>query len=606
MSSSMLRRALAALLLVGCAPALGSEDDGAGEGPTHSEPLALSAPDPAVRGEVAELVDAPARPTRTIAALMFDIGRGPPVVADIQQLLTGDGSLREMYREISYGMQDLEIDLLGPYTLPEQTCLPIECCGPKTNQPNGPAVQDIIAALPKTYDHYFWVYGPLPQGANCGTWGDEGRPGQYAKYSSYSFHSIVGYTQELGHNFGMTHEPIMTCPNQAMFLDDPSQCTHSEYGSQLSFMGSGPMETSGYHKVSQGWLSACNGVTVGGSGTYTLLPTEIPCDGTQILQVQAPKSRMAPMAGDRQGRAPTLTHYYLELRSGRGFDARYPTPQVFISVGPDFNTTQSAPYVYQLNRTPDTNGGNRPSLSDGGYTTGQTFDDPAGGLTFTFDSVTADQAMVTITRTAAGGADTCLDGSAFAAPGAGPESCGLPVSGTGGAGGMAGAGGASAGASGASGAGAGGVAGAAGLGGGAGGASGAGGAGGLAGAGGAPAGAGGAGVSGSGPAAGSSGAGALSGAAGTLGGGAGVAGSASGASGGVSQAGTGGAGAPVGGAGPSAGPVATDTQLDGGCGCRAAGTSPGRGGWLLLAAVAAAGTTRRRRATRSLLGRAVA
>lgn len=550
-----IERALAVLVLVGCAPAAPGEGE---SGPTHAEPALLAEPgSKPSRIPVAPLVNAPARETRTIAALMFDIGGGPPDAAEIEELLNGEDSLRQMYREISYGMQDLAIEVFGPYRLPEDTCLPIECCGPKDDQPNGPAVQDIIAALPSTYDHYFWVYGDQPDSAECGTWGDEGRPGQYATYSSYSFHSIVGYAQELGHNFGMTHEPIMQCPNSATFVDDPSQCTHSEYGSQLSFMGSGPMMTSGYHKVAQGWLSACNGVTVGGSGTYHLLPTEIPCNGTQILQVAAPKSRSAAAAGDRQGRAPTLTHYYLELRTPRSFDARYMTPQVFISIGPDYNTQQAAPYVYQLNRTPENN--NRPSLADGGYTTGQTFEDPAGGLTFTFDSVTTDQAVVTITRTAAGGSDTCLDDSAFTAPGPGPDSCGLAIppggmAGAAGAAGMAGASG-----SGTAGSSAGGSAGSAGLAGMAGAA--------VAGAGGAAAGA--TGTAGSSGISGAGGA-IIGGAGGTAGVSNGGAGSPAAGSAGQLVAGAGGRLPGTAGQGPT-GPDAGATEVTGGCGCRIAG-----------------------------------
>src|SRR5258708_3143329 len=96
------------------------------------------------------LVGAPAKRTRTIAAMMFDIGQGPPDQAKIQTLLTGDmQSLRHMYNEISFGMQDLSVDLLGPYTLPQPTCLPIECCGPKPSQPNGPQVAAPHAMLPK-------------------------------------------------------------------------------------------------------------------------------------------------------------------------------------------------------------------------------------------------------------------------------------------------------------------------------------------------------------------------------------------------------------------------------------------------------------------------
>src|SRR5216684_4113971 len=163
------------------------------------------------------LVGAPAKRTRTIAAMMFDIGQGPPDQAKIQTLLTGDmQSLRHMYNEISFGMQDLSVDLLGPYTLPQPTCLPIECCGPKASQPNGPEVAALIAMLPKKYDHYFWVYGAPPATANCGTWGDEGSPDKPAVYSSYSFHGLVGYSQELGHNFGMTHEPFMNCNGKTL------------------------------------------------------------------------------------------------------------------------------------------------------------------------------------------------------------------------------------------------------------------------------------------------------------------------------------------------------------------------------------------------------
>ena len=186
--------------------------------------------------------------------MMFDIGGGAPDKTKIQDLLAGPKqSQRHMYQEVSFGMQDLEIELLGPYKLPEATCLPIVCCGPKANQPNGPAVADIIAGLPKKYDHYFWVYGPLPGGAVCGTWGDEGSPAKPAVYSSYSFHSLVGYAQELGHNFGMSHEPFMNCKGKTL-EDDTTQCTHDEYGSPLSFMGDGPSHPSAYHKQQQGWL----------------------------------------------------------------------------------------------------------------------------------------------------------------------------------------------------------------------------------------------------------------------------------------------------------------------------------------------------------------
>src|SRR6185312_661372 len=175
----------------------------------REEPAATGADDPvdsrspegpATASETASsteaLMTAPARSPRTIAAMMFDIGG------------TGQ-SQRHMYQEISFGIQDTAPQYFGPYTLPVHNCLTIACCGPSSDQTgNGATVATEISALPQTFNHYFWVYGAIPTGANCGTWGDEGAPSKIATYSSYSFHQIVGYAQEIGHNFGMTHEPI--------------------------------------------------------------------------------------------------------------------------------------------------------------------------------------------------------------------------------------------------------------------------------------------------------------------------------------------------------------------------------------------------------------
>jgi hypothetical protein len=418
---------------------------------TSNDPEALLMSESPSSAPAAALVMGPVKTSRSIAAMMFDIGGGAPDKAEIQNLLVDSTrSLRAMYREISYGMQDIDVELLGPYTLPEHTCLPIECCGPKQDQPNGPAVATIIDGYAKEYDHYFWVYGDIPPGANCGTWGDEGTASRPAVYSSYSFHGLVGYSQELGHNFGMTHEPYMTCPDNAIFPDNPSGCTHHEYGSAISFMGRGAGHPSAFHKVQQGWLSKCNGVKVGATATVTLLPLEVPCDGVQVLQIKAPKSRQPPSSGDRQGQGSALGYYYVELRAPRGMDAglKNLAPSVMVYAGPDFvnGSARGAPYVYLLDQTPE--GGNSPNLVNSGLTAGQTFTDPAGGVSIKVNSVSQDKAEVLVTLDGASGALTCLDGASFTAPGPDVASCGAPVgpgggAGGGGAGGMGGASGGS-------------------------------------------------------------------------------------------------------------------------------------------------------------------
>jgi len=443
---------------IGGCMADGTSDD---DDPRRTEgdlPVALGR-DTTVGSTESPLVAGTAKRTRTIAALMFNIAKrsdgtadpaGIPNASTITNVITGSGqSQRHMYQEASFGLQDLQAEILGPYELPVADCLTIACCGPSSDKTgNGSTVASIIAGLPEKYDHYFWVYGKIPSGANCGTWGDEGSPGKPAVYSSYSFHELVGYSQEIGHNLGMTHEPTLKCTGMATFLDDTSQCTHVEYGSTLSYMGSGARHPSAYHKYAQGWIGKCNVVQAPGSGTFTLVPQELPCDGIQLLQVPAPKTRAAPAKGDRQGNGPMLSNYYLEMRGPYGFDATL-KPQVTISIGAGLPTTTTfAPYLYLLDLTPEA----RADLTNAGLmTAGQTYADPAGGLTIRLDAIDATSATVTITTTAGGaGGAMCVDGTALAAPGPGAAGCGPLATGAGGAGPGAGggAGGAAAGAGG--------------------------------------------------------------------------------------------------------------------------------------------------------------
>jgi hypothetical protein len=388
------------------------------------------------------LMTAPTKAPRTIAAMMFDItggggtaGNGAPNATNIMNVIGGTGSSQKhMYEEISYGIQDTSPQYFGPYTLPVHNCLTIACCGPSSDQTgNGATVQSLINALPMTFNHYFWVYGAIPSGANCGTWGDEGSPNKIATYSSYSFHQLVGYAQEIGHNFGMTHEPIMKCTGNATFLDDPTQCTHDEYGNSLSFMGGGAHHPSAYHKYQQGWIGGCNVVKAPATTTITLVPQELPCNGVQLVQIPAPKTRAAPAAGDRQGTAPTLSFYYLEMRAPLGFDSGL-GPMVLVSIGQDMpSQTKSAPYLYLLDMNAATS-----TLNDAGLTAGKSYSDPAGGFTVLVNSISSSSASVTIT-TGGTGSPTCVDGTAFSAPGPDATSCGALMGG--GTGGATGAGG---------------------------------------------------------------------------------------------------------------------------------------------------------------------
>jgi hypothetical protein len=503
---------------------------------------------PAVVSE--PLIGAPAKPVRTIAGLMFDLGSGPPDAAMAETVWMGaTNSVRQLYIESSYGVQDIDIDFLGPYTLPvANRCLTLACCGPSSDETgNGPEVQRIIDALPMDYMHYGYLYGRQTD-SGCGTWGDAGNPNRPAVYSSYEQSSLLGGAQEIGHNLGMAHEHTMDCGGETM-PDNLSSCSNVEYGSRLSFMGMGRGHPSAYHKVHMGWLSACNVVTAGGEGTFTLWPLETPCNATQIIQVRAPKTRTPP-----SGTNTMISHYYLELRVPIGYDQQAVNgPQVMIYISGDFSATNRyAAHTFLLDLTPAT-----AALNDAGLKMGQTFSDPAGGLTFTVDAISMTNATVRISGNGSG-AHTCQGGVAFTAPG--PSTCGM---GTGG--GMGG--------------------------------------------GGATGGSGGQAVGGAGPAGGSGGQGdSGSAGSGVVGGSSstgGSAGATAGGSGGAATGGTSTGGAPSG--GTSTGGTATsgaagsgvaggtnaESELDSGCGCR---TTRSRPSGALLTSLVLFGLLRRRRA----------
>jgi hypothetical protein len=337
-------------------------------------------------------------------------------------------------------------------------------------------------------------------------------------------------------------------------------CTTDEYGNLYSPMGFGECG----HFVAQdkwyaGYFGGCNGVKVTSSGTFNLMPIEIPCNGIQGLQIAMPKTTRS-FTAEQDSRPTALKNYYLELRVNGtpGEASLVKAPTVLVVVGDNITAkTRTSTHTFLLDMKPTTNG------FDGLTTAGQSFSDPGGGLTFTVMSIDATHATIQVTYdNASGAAATCMDGSALA--GAGPTNCSV-TTGTGGAGGGAG-----------------------GAGGGAGGTGGAGGGSARGGAGGSATGS--AGRGGAGGSAGSTGAGGRGGATGAAGvtGAAGTTGSAGSSGGGTSGGGnTGAGGTSGGGTSGSAGSIGTTgaagrggaTGTAGGPGGSAAGTSgPGAAG----------------------------
>jgi MYXO-CTERM domain-containing protein len=530
--------------------------------------------------------------TRTVGFVLMDIGSGVDLtVAQAQTAAFGtrganNASLREYYLEASYNT----LEFTGQ-VFETDVALPSGC---STSQLLNIA-NNWDTEFGVTLDHWMGYIGS--NASACG-WGGVGWEGNAQRAQAVSFYnssdSCVVLAQEIGHNLGWMHNGTMDC-GDAIMPNDPSSCSGNEYGSRISPMGGACLHLNAFDKWYQtGFFGGCNGVRVPGSGTFTLLPIEIPCDGVQALQIPMPMSRS--FRNTSGGNAVTINRYYLELRTKRGLDNKtaIPGPRVFVHVGPDIRAAnQSSTFNWVLDMDPSTSGFD-------GMNVGQTFTDPAGGVSFTVTAMDNDRATISVTNSSGSGSPTCMDGSTFAAPG--PTTCGTPTGGTGGMGGMpgggmggmpgAGMGGTpSAGRGGMSGAGMGGMAG-----GGMGGATtaGQGGLAGFAGGGAAGAaglaGAGGVGVAGFGgaPVAGAGGA-AIAGSAGAgLSGAAGV-----GVSGAAGVPGTGGS---VAGAGPGPGTAVPEQLADdpAGCGCRTVPSNRASAAWWVLALVGL-GWLRRRR-----------
>jgi MYXO-CTERM domain-containing protein len=511
--------------------------------------------------------------TRTVGFMIMNVGGTPNLTVDQARTAAfgtrgaNNASLKEYYLEASYNTLDFTGEVFQT-----NVSIPSGCSTSQLMQiANGWQTEFGM------FDHWMGYIGS--RSSECG-WGGVGWEGNASRAQRVSFYnasnSCVVLAQEIGHNLGWMHAGTMDCGNEIM-PDDPSECEGTEYGSRISPMGGACLHLNAYDKWYQGFFGGCNGVRVPSTGVFTLLPIEIPCDGVQALNIPMPKSRV--FRNTSGNRDTTISRYYLELRTKRGLDNKsaIPGPRVFVHVVGDVpQPTQTATFDWVLDMVPETEGYD-------GMNVGQTFTDPAGGVSFTVQAMDNDRATIAVNIANGSGSPTCMDNTTFVAPG--PSTCG--TGGMGGMGGMAGTGGMG----GASGAGMGGVPGA-GMGG-MPGAGTAGMAGGMVGGAGSGGDAGGGGLGGM-PSAGSGGAPVTGGA------GAGISGSAGAGISGSGGSSAGVAGAPTvagaAGSGPIFDPVGPGAIVDdpSGCGCRTA--RPARGASALWAfSLVALGLLRRRR-----------
>jgi MYXO-CTERM domain-containing protein len=373
--------------------------------------------------------------------------------------LFGDtpSSIKTYYHEVSYGLQDLAGDVVGPLPF-DPANAPGGLC--QNFQVVGQALRPMIQG---TYDQYlFYFLSPL---RGC-PWGGVAILGTAAKPTRDSYYNAaaecVVLVQEPGHNFGMVHSSALRCskggvPVSMVDPDDPNggSCQHDEYGNSFDPMGggnpgSGQMLGTCYHmngiqKAYQDWLEGCNIVKAGTTGTYTIYPLENACNGTQLLQIPLPTSRRLdfPPSAVATITAGTLTSYYLEYRTPVGLDRALTRPRVFVLAAGNLKDARLRGNAnWLIDTTPDTR-----TVNDADLAVGATFTDPApNGPKFTVVSADATKAVISVqlngeAASTMPGNGTCSDDTPFTGPGvatceATAGSGGAPGSGgTGGAGG---------------------------------------------------------------------------------------------------------------------------------------------------------------------------
>jgi MYXO-CTERM domain-containing protein len=365
------------------------------------------------------LVMGKAKPPRRWAFVLINMGGGVGLTKDMAtDRLFGAAnpkSMKNYYKEISFGLQDLDGEVLGPFNYT-----------PASGCDSSGAAKAIRPMITGTFDQYLWYFGSRQQcdWAGLASLGTSDRPQRDSWYNASS--GCVVLAQEPGHNFGMVHSSSLSCTQGGtkvpLALPSDGTCQHSEYGNSFDPMGGGCYHMDGFQKAYQDWLTGCNIVKVTTSGTFTIFPLEQACNGVQLLQVPFGASRTYMLAN---GPTSNISNYYLELRAPIGVDAQL-TPRVFVTVGGNIAEARGRGgrnWLLDMNPTTTTK-------ADAHLPVGKTYADPDPmGPKFTVVSADNTKAVIKVELAGGGASDSpgtgsCDDGSMFTAPG--PETCAAP------------------------------------------------------------------------------------------------------------------------------------------------------------------------------------
>jgi hypothetical protein len=197
----------------------------------------------------------------------------------------------------------------------------------------------------------------FPHISSCG-WAGLGYVGAGGSWINQALSTYVA-GHELGHNYGVLHSHSYDCGASAY----SASCSRSEYGDPFDIMGGNTRHFNAYSKSDFTWLPPASvGLISSGAADFDISPIES-SSGLRAVQVQTTAGRT----------------YWLEERNSTGFDAGLSaaaTNGAQIRIAPS-----SAGGTDLLDATPD--GSFSASFGDATIPVGQSFIDPAAGVTIT-------------------------------------------------------------------------------------------------------------------------------------------------------------------------------------------------------------------------------
>ena len=208
-------------------------------------------------------------------------------------------TLDSYIRENSAGRTWLTGGVAGWYTI----ALSSTVCDPYTlrNQAQGAAMQ--AGYNMANYDRLIYVF---PQNG-CGFAGSGsvgGKPTDAFINAEFNLHNLA---HEFGHNLGLDHAHALDCGATTL----GSTCDSIVYGDTLDVLGyyAGEGHYNAFNKERLGWLKSSEILTVGSSGSYTVVPyADLASSGVRVLKVAKPND--------------PSSWYYVNFHQPVGFEAQ--------------------------------------------------------------------------------------------------------------------------------------------------------------------------------------------------------------------------------------------------------------------------------------------